>query len=201
MTTKELWLDMFDETLSKMPKSERKRVVDFYREMIEDKIEEGKSEEEVIQALGNPYDSAKKILDENQIKYKEKDLKDEDGFKLERTQGKKEMPVWLVLIYGFFGVTVGIPLVVTWFALLVCFWAVFGAMVVSSFACVLAIFASIIMALVGYVKGGGALIGGAIVGAGVTMILAVGFWYLAIYMTKATIWAYKKIANRGEKNE
>ena len=42
--TKELWLSILEDALKKMSKSERSKVLEFYREMIEDKIEGGASE-------------------------------------------------------------------------------------------------------------------------------------------------------------
>ena len=105
MKTKEIWLDIFEDSLQKMPKSERNKIIEFYREMIEDKIESGIIEEEVIASLGNPYDVASKILDENGIKYKSADLSKSEE-KSKREPKKEGLPLWLTLIVGFFGVTV-----------------------------------------------------------------------------------------------
>lgn len=207
--TKELWLKLFEKTLKKLPRAERKKVVEFYREMIEDKLEGGESYEKVIETLGNPYDSAKKILDENGINYN-----DSDVIASEHTDGetpkakKKKIPTWLAFILGFIGVpvciavfSVGIGLAVSWFAVLVTFWAVFGSMVISAGACFIASFVSIFLGISGYVGSGWALFGGCVAGTGVLMLLAVVFWYLANGMSKATAWACKKIAQRGGKNE
>ena len=87
------------------------------------------------------------------------------------------------------------------FALIVSFWAVFVSLVVSSFACCIAIFAGIVMAFCGVVGSGYALVGGAIAGTGVTMLLAVGFYWLCIYMSKATAWFFRKREKRGEQDE
>lgn len=198
MKTKEIWLNIFEDSLQKMPKSERNRIIEFYREMIEDKIESGIIEEEVIASLGNPYDVASKILDENGLKCNIKDLTKKEEI-TEKKSKKEGLPLWLTLIVGFFGVTVGIPLAISWFAVLISFCATFGALVISAGACTIAILLSIIFALAGFVEGGWAIFGAALAGMGAILLLAVGFWYCAKAMSIATTWLCKKWPKRGEK--
>lgn len=57
------WLLELERYLSVLPTSEQKRVSDYYREMIADRLEAGKSEEEVIAELGNPYDAAQEVIE------------------------------------------------------------------------------------------------------------------------------------------
>lgn len=201
MTTKEIWLKVFEEELSKLPKADRQKAIEFYREMIEDKIEGGMTEEEVVKSLGNPFDVAEKILKENGIKCKTVDAKEKEYVLVEKVKTKKEMPIWLAFILGIVVVPVAISLFAGWFSVLISFWAVFVAMVASSVGCVLAIFASLIMGFTGYVGSGFAIFGFCVASTGVVMILAVVFWYLAKGMTKATGWLLNKMARRGEKNE
>lgn len=51
--------------LKELPEDERERILDYYREIIDDKIESGQTEEEAVLGLGNVYALAQKILAEN----------------------------------------------------------------------------------------------------------------------------------------
>ena len=199
---KGLWLELFEDAIKKLPKAERNKVVMFYREMIEDKIEGGKSEDSVIAELGNPNDVAQKILNENGIQCEDKDFVKASGQVVKSLEPKKGgIPIWLACLSGIVVVPVGIALGATWVAMIVSFWAVFVSLVVASLACCIAIFAGIVMAFCGVVGSGYALVGGAIAGTGVTMLLAVGFYWLCIYMSKATAWFFRKKEKRGEQDE
>ena len=195
--TKELWLKILEDALKKMSKSERNRVLDFYREMIEDKIEGGASESVVVNSLGNPHDVAEKILEENGVKVEEV-AQEENKVTPNSEPKKKGIPVWLACVSGIVIVPIAISLIASWFSVYISFVATFFALVVSAFACVIAIFVSLIMAFTGYVPGGVALVGASIAGTGIVMLLAVAFWYVCKYMTKATKWFFTKKARRGE---
>ncbi len=195
--TKELWLKILEDALKKMPKNERSKVVEFYTEMIEDKIEGGESEGAVVDSLGNPHDVAEKILAENGIKIEESEK--EQPVEIKQAEPKKrKIPLWLACVSGIVVVPVGIALIASWFSVYVSFIATFFALAVSVVACVVAIFASLIMAFTGFVPSGVALVGAAIAGTGVVMLLTVGFWFVCKYMNKATKWIFSKKARRGE---
>lgn len=195
--TKELWLKILEDALKKMPKNERSKVVEFYTEMIEDKIEGGAVEGAVVDSLGNPHDVAEKILAENGIKIEESEK--EQPVEIKQSEPKKKgVPVWLACISGIVVVPVGIALIAAWFSVYVSFMATFFALAVSVVACVVAIFASLIMAFTGFVPSGVALVGATIAVTGVVMLLAVAFGYVCKYMNKATKWIFSKKARRGE---
>ena len=50
--------------LSDLSPSDRRRVTDFYSEMIDDRIEEGLTEEEAIESFGDPENDAREMLEE-----------------------------------------------------------------------------------------------------------------------------------------
>lgn len=52
--TKQAFLDELNRLAGGLGEAERARLVDYYREMIEDRVEEGVSEEEAVAALGDP---------------------------------------------------------------------------------------------------------------------------------------------------
>ena len=201
MTTRETWLNVFEEELSKLPKADRQKAIEFYREMIEDKIEGGMTEEEVVHSLGNPFDVAEKILKDNGIKCKRVDTKEQEYVLVEKVKTKTGMPVWLAFILGFVGVPLAIGLGAGWFSVLITFWAVFVAMAISSVGCIIAIFASLVMGFTGFVGSPVAVFGFCVASTGVVMLLTVAFWYLAKVMTKATTWILNKTTRRGGKNE
>ncbi len=62
---KERYLRKLRSLLRELPKSERRTIIDFYREMIEDKIENGSSEAQAVAELGDVHVLAQKILAEN----------------------------------------------------------------------------------------------------------------------------------------
>lgn len=50
--------------LAKIPKDEQERIVEYYSEIINDKIDEGKMEEQVIAELGTPEQVAQSVLED-----------------------------------------------------------------------------------------------------------------------------------------
>lgn len=58
------WRDELKDNLLSVSDEERKRVLDFYAEAYADKREAGKSEREIINDFGAPYDAAQRILNE-----------------------------------------------------------------------------------------------------------------------------------------
>ena len=201
MKLKERWLKKLNRALSKLSKQERAKVIEFYREMIDDKIESGESEISVIEKQGDPTGVAKKILTDNGI---EDDCINENICKKIVSTAKK-MPLWATLTIGFFAVVVGLPIVIGLgaglFSLVVTFWAVFGAMVGVSVGCAIATLPAIVMGIGGFVGNGFALVGACILGCGVCMLLAVGFWYLSICTTQITVYICKKLSKGGKKHE
>lgn len=61
----EQFLNTLRRLLRKLPLEELEQVVEYYREMIADKIESGQPEEEAVRGLGNVYELARRILAEN----------------------------------------------------------------------------------------------------------------------------------------
>lgn len=59
------WKDEVEGYLASLPREEKQKVFSYFSEMYADKREAGKSEEQIIEEFGAPYDVAKKILAEN----------------------------------------------------------------------------------------------------------------------------------------
>ncbi len=62
---KELYLKRLRSLIRALPDEERRTILDFYREIIEDKIENGQSEAQAVAELGDVHVLAQKILIEN----------------------------------------------------------------------------------------------------------------------------------------
>lgn len=62
---KNKFLEELSKNLSKLPNKERKILIDFYSELIDDKIEGGQSEEEVIASFGSVNVLSERLLIEN----------------------------------------------------------------------------------------------------------------------------------------
>lgn len=62
--TKRQFLAKLEKELSKLNKEERERQLDFYEEMINDRIDEGMSEEEAVKNIGTVQGIAAKVMDE-----------------------------------------------------------------------------------------------------------------------------------------
>ena len=64
MTYKE-WEQRFLKTLKPLTSEERERLAEYYREMYEEKLSEGKFEDVILEEFGSPESSAYRILAEN----------------------------------------------------------------------------------------------------------------------------------------
>lgn len=62
---KEQFLMALRRMLKRLPEDELERVLAYYREMVEDEVESGKTEEEAVSGLGDLHTLAQKILAEN----------------------------------------------------------------------------------------------------------------------------------------
>lgn len=59
---KQNFLHMLENELYALPESDRREFVDYYSEIIDDRMEDGMSEEEAVEQLGMPSAAARKIL-------------------------------------------------------------------------------------------------------------------------------------------
>lgn len=65
MMTRNKYLKELRSFLGKLPKEDRKRILEFYNELIDDKLEAGQSEEEILGEFGSPEELAKQIFQDN----------------------------------------------------------------------------------------------------------------------------------------
>ena len=60
--TKQLFLNELSAALHTLPRDERYRTLSYYDELIDDRMEDGQSEEEAVSSLGDPAKIAREIL-------------------------------------------------------------------------------------------------------------------------------------------
>lgn len=177
--------------LSNLPSEEVEDRINFYVEMIEDRIEEGLSEEQAIQSLGSIDDIAEQIVKDIPL------LKAFKG-KIKRNRAFKRWelalliigsPIWFSLIIALF--SVALSLYVTLWAVVISLWAVFVACIASSVYLV-------VLGVISLFKS--VALGFAYIGLGV---IFAGFIILLYYACKpVTKWAglvVKKLIFKGKK--
>lgn len=110
---KKEFLEKLEKNLSGLPREDIASRIDFYSEMIDDKIEDGLTEEDAVKEIGNAEDVARQVLEETPIT---KIVK-------ERIKPKRKMnafeiillilgsPVWLSLLIAFFCILLAVYIV------------------------------------------------------------------------------------------
>lgn len=163
-----------NEKLNGLPKDDIKEHLNFYSEMIEDRMEDGISEEEAVAAAGNIDEIAEQIIKEIPLAKIAK----------EKIKSKRRLKVWEIVL-----ISVGSPI---WFSLLISLFAVIFSIYISLWAIIVslwAVFGSFIgCALGGFILGTGFFVSGnvplgfAFFGAGLFLS---GFSILAFFGCKA----------------
>lgn len=188
---KQEFLDILKKRLSHLPKQELAERLVFYSEMLDDRMEEGLSEEEAVASIGSLDEIVSQTLtDIPSIKRPKKEWKTWKTVLLAIGS-----PLWFVL--GVAGLAVVFSLAVAGFAVIfsiyvvmwaviVCLWAVFGALA----GCALAGVVSAIF----LICTGSALTGVAMLAAGLVCCgLSVFFFYGCKVAGKGAVWLTKKM--------
>ena len=185
--TKTEFLSELKKGLSGLPEEDIIRSIEFYSEMIDDRIEDGKSEEEAVADIGTVKEAVSQILAEIPITklIKEKVKKRRKLSAFEIVLLALGSPIWLSLLIAAFAVVLSLYAVI-WSLVISC-WAVFA----SLSACVLGgIGAGVIFICTGKLFAGLALFAASLVCAG----LAIFSFFGCTAATKGTAILTKKIA-------
>ena len=125
---KQEFLNELRARLSDLPQREVDDRIAFYGEMIDDRIEEGLSEQEAVEGIGSLDEITKQIIGETPVS-----KKSEDKVRTRRWLKGWEIaliivgfPVWGSLLLVLFAVL--LTVFITLWSLVVSFWAVFGAL-------------------------------------------------------------------------
>ncbi len=172
--------------LNGIPQDELEERLNFYEEMIDDRIEEGLSEEEAILELGTLDSITKQVMSEIPL-IKLVKQKINPGRALcawEIILLILGSPIWIPLLVAFIAVALSIY-VVLW-CVIIMIWAVDGTILGTSIGCSIS---SIVIMLSGNIPFGLAMLGVGIVSVGLSIL---GF-FGSKYATKAIIILTKKI--------
>ena len=122
--------------LAGLPEGDREERLAFYEEMIDDRLEDGLSQEEALESLGTPEAVAAQVLAEVPM----------SAIIREKVRPKKRMgageivllalgsPIWLSLLIALFAV--GLSLYVVLWAVVISFWAVAVSLFAGAVGCV-----------------------------------------------------------------
>ena len=142
--------------INHLPKAERRKILQYYYEMISERMEDGMTEAEAIDALGD--------LDELLSEYTPVSKEPRRGIRLRAWHIIMLIigsPIWLSLVVAMLCVMLAFYIVI--WALVVVFYAVFAALAVCGFACTLASLVSLFTGGVPYffmLIGAGAVLSG-----------------------------------------
>lgn len=185
--TKLAFLEALNKKLSGLPKKEVDERVSFYCEMIDDKIEDGVSEEEAVEQLGSVDDIANQIIGEiplgKIVKEKVRPKHKLNAFEIVLII--LGAPLWIAIISALLGVLIAVY--VTVWSMVVVVWAIALAIAISVIG---GLIGSAFYGIQGNILLFIALLGAAIFLAGLTIPL----YYLCKAITKGIIYVTKKIA-------
>lgn len=165
--TKIKFLMLLHDQLSDFPQNEVEERLSFYSEMIEDRMEEGLSEEEAVAAVGSVDQIAAQIAEDLKKPAVKKQKKKWNGLQI--IFFVLSFPIWLPLVITC--VSVGFSLYVVLWAVIVSLWSAYAAVAGSAVGCT---FGGCIIACGGNVPSGFALISAGLVCAGLSIFLFYG---------------------------
>ena len=186
--TKNEFMKVLRQFLADLPEEELQQQLNYYSEMIEDRMEDGLTEEEAVNQIGDLEEIIEQLPTP---KKKAKRLKTSEivllivGF-----------PIWLPLLISAFAVE--LSLYVSYWSLIVSAWAVFASLAGAGLG---GLVGGIVMAVTGESLPGIALIGMALASAGLSIFTFYGckaFTNSAVWLTNKLVQWHKKLFTRKE---
>ena len=171
--TKLQFLFALHDKLSALPQDDIEERLSFYGEMVEDRMEEGLSEEDAVASIGSVEELAAQISAD--FPTAKPDPKSEPKQKTVKPKKRRKAweivflvlgsPIWFSVLIAAFAVLFSI--IVSLWAVIISLWAVFASFVGCAFGCLVA---GIVFAVFGNGLVGIAVIGGALVCAGIAIL-------------------------------
>ena len=198
--TKNDFLMSLKHKLSGLPEEDLNERIDFYSEMIDDKIEDGISEEQAVIEIGSIDEISSQIIKEVPLR---NIVKEKIRFKKKRKVFESVLlivgsPVWVPILIAILAVTISLYLTM---------WVVLGCFYVTSISMFISAIGGFIMAVAQMISGnyptGVLFIGAALflIGLGILMILGTRFMVKGFLMlTQKTVKGLKQllIDNKGD---
>lgn len=184
---KQEFLGVLRKGLSFLQDDEAEERLSFYREMIDDRVEEGLTEEEAVREIGTPEEILARIL------------VDMPSVKAEQKKSKPERRLrWWEILLLILGSPIWLSLLLAAAAVALSLYAVLWSLVVSLWAVEISLWGAALgtvvggmgMAIFGYVTAGLAMLGAGLICAGLSVFLFFG----CIAATKGTLLLTRKIA-------
>jgi len=184
---KQAFLDQLRGRLGGIPQSELNERLSFYSEMIDDRIEEGLSEEEAILAVGSVEEIAEQIISDIPLSKIAK----------ERIKPKRQIKAWEIVLL-ILGAPVWLPLIAAAFIVILAVYVVLWSLILSIWAIFVAVTAcapyGAATGIAFFVKGNG-LVGMTLISAGIICAgLAIFLFFGCMAATKGIITLTKRIA-------
>ena len=185
--TKQEFLDTLRAGLSGLTEADASERITFYSEMIDDRVEEGLSEQDAVAQIGDVQSIVDSILAE--IPYKTAQKAPEKAPKKRMSTRNVLLlclgaPLWLPLLIAAFAVLVS--LLASLWSVVVSVWAVFASLVGVGFGCTLG---GVILGFYSSAAGGAAAVGIGLISAG----LAIPAFYGCVAATKGSAWLTKTV--------
>ena len=179
--TKENYLNELKSRLKGLPKQDIEDRISFYSEMIDDRIEEGKSEEEAIEDIGSVEQVITQIASETKLLKLVK----------EKTRLKRKMRPWeiILIVLGF---PIWFPLLVVALVLTIVAYILIWILVIVTYSVEISLIAASIWSLICLIPSGFNVmyIGIASLGIGLAIVMFFACKWATIFTLKLT----KKIA-------
>jgi len=168
---KQEFLDQLRKGLSCLPQSDIEERLSFYSEMIDDRIEEGLSEEEAVSAVGAVEEITSQIIADTPIARLAK----------ERVKGNRQLKTWEIILLvlgspiwfslGVAAVAVIFSIYIALWSVIISLWAVFASFIACSIGCLAA---GIVVACTGNVLPGIAVLAAGLICAGLSVFAFYG---------------------------
>ncbi len=186
---KQEFLDELRKGLAALPQSDIEERLNFYSEMIDDRTEEGLSEEDAVSAIGSVDSVVEQILSDTPFT---KIVK-------EKIRPKRALKAWETVLLVL-GSPVWLSLLIAAVAVVIAIYAALWAVIVSLWACVAALFGGAVGGIasgIGFICGGEPLSGVVLIGAS---LASAGFGILLFFgckaVTKGTVTLTKRVLLR-----
>lgn len=173
--TKAIFLESLENKLKGLPQDDISERVSFYEEMINDRIDEGKSDEEAVNEIGTVDEVVEEILRDTPLT---KIVK-------ERIKPKRKLKAWEIVLMAV-GAPLWLPLLIVALALAFVFYILIWVFVIVAYSVEVSLVAASIYGIVGAIFGSD----NALIGLGVALLSAGGAMLLFFgckELTKVTI--------------
>ena len=196
--TKREFVEALKAKLSALPKDELEERISFYCEMIDDRTEEGFSEEDAVSMIGSADEIAEQIISDIPLsKIVMEKVSSKRRFKVwETVLLALGSPVWLSLAVA--AIAVILSLYVSLWSVIVSLWAVFASLVGSAIGIIIA---GTVLAFTDFALIGLSMIGASLVLAGLAILSFFGCKAAAkgiIALTKKMAFGTKMLFLKGE---